>query len=162
MDCEQAQQWLHAFMDDELPLTESRVLQTHLKSCPECQERALDIQSVKQTLSKQQTPSVSEQFTTEVMEDVRKRSIFGRVNRFVKVAGMAVTLVIGLTLGAVMASDLFYTVEDQPPRSHPALPAVEQRRSLVAYQMNVFPESNDGSMTDRIYRAESSVTRNQD
>lgn len=156
MDCEQAQQFFHAYIDGELPFKRARTMQSHLEECDDCLDRVLELYSVDQQLAESSTPSVSDSFTDEVMDRVSKQQQRNRMMSIGRWAGLAATLVVGLFLGSYMAVDVNNKLADEATVGTEAstVTSVSPDNQQVTYRPDALSEPNDGSLADRYFMAE--------
>jgi len=62
--------WLGGYLDDELPVRQQRLMETHLASCPECQAKLASMKKLSQLIQDEAIPSSfpsAEGFTRQVL-----------------------------------------------------------------------------------------------
>lgn len=161
MDCERAQQFFHAYIDGELPFERARDIQDHLRDCDACLDRVIDLYSVGEKLDEQRVPSVSDDFTKDVMAEARSRQESQTLWEFGRRVGLAATLCVGIALGSFMAVDVnrYRSSSMESEATSVASATVDQpstsNNQQVAYQSNVLSESDEGSLANRYFQAES-------
>jgi anti-sigma factor RsiW len=156
LNCEQAQQYFHAYIDGELPFGRAREMQQHLEQCDRCLDRVLDLYAVGQTLGDQSAPTASDGFTDRVMATVREQHARQKWWSYGRWAGLAATLILGLALGFMMAVDVNRNLGEGSTTNTVRMSdsASSSGPTQLAGPSEVFTASDEGSLADRYIRAE--------
>ena len=139
MDCGKMQEWLDAYVDGQLSLTEQETVEEHLRSCPVCRESVQQAVRLAALLDSVPVPEVPPDLAERIRamaRQRRRRVILGAWWREASApmrAAASLVLAVALTLGTLMS---WRITQPSPPPPDP----------LLDYGLNSFAGAPDGSV----------------
>lgn len=138
LDCSMVQEYLSAYVDDELPVEQREAIQEHLAVCPACRQELGRLTRLWEALEDLPAASPPPELIDQVLARLPRRKAYGW-----RSLALAASLLVGIMLGGTLGVNLHEALRQ--PASEPQVVALEAFEdfppaslgSLVAtYRMN--------------------------
>jgi len=98
MKCKDIQINLSEFIDDELKVESSLIIQNHLGECKQCSHKIESIRQLKQQLISLDTPSLNDDFEIKLQKRIHKATSRSRFSQFLPLAASVALIVISVSI----------------------------------------------------------------
>lgn len=115
LDCSIIQEYLSAYVDDELPPEQREAVQEHLAVCPQCRGELARLTRLEEVLEALPSPLPPPELIDQVLARLSRRQVF-----WWRSLALAASLLIGFFLGGTLGVDLYQELR-QPASAEPVV-----------------------------------------